>query len=62
VRCPVCGTPFIRAEGEPGRPRVFCSDACRRQAARWRTRRDRLADELNDLDRIIAEFESRRQP
>jgi endogenous inhibitor of DNA gyrase (YacG/DUF329 family) len=37
--CPQCGKPFVPSYGKAGRPRKYCSDACRRAAyeRRWRT-------------------------
>lgn len=33
--CPVCRTPVLH-EFRPGRPRVYCSNACKQRAYRWR--------------------------
>lgn len=40
--CPVCAVPVPRRPG-PGRQRVYCTNACRQRAYRWR--RDRLGPE-----------------
>jgi hypothetical protein len=34
--CPVCSAPAHRVAHMPGRPRVYCSNACRQRAYRWR--------------------------
>jgi hypothetical protein len=36
-RCPVCDA-ALRHEYRPGRKRVYCSDACKQRAYRWRRR------------------------
>ena len=36
-RCPVCAT-AVTHEFRPGRKRVYCSDACKQRAYRWRCR------------------------
>ena len=34
--CPVCSAPAHRVRHMPGRPRVYCTNACRQRAYRWR--------------------------
>jgi hypothetical protein len=34
--CPVCSAPAPRVAHLPGRPRIYCSNACRQRAYRWR--------------------------
>jgi hypothetical protein len=34
--CPVCSAPAPRIAHQPGRPRIYCSNACRQRAYRWR--------------------------
>jgi hypothetical protein len=33
--CPVCNTPAHHTR-QPGRPRIYCTNACRQRAYRWR--------------------------
>jgi hypothetical protein len=37
--CARCGAPFDGERGRPGRPDLFCSDACRREQAQAQRRR-----------------------
>ena len=34
--CPVCGQEVVRCRYTPGRARVYCTNACRQRAYRWR--------------------------
>ena len=34
--CPVCAAPADRIAHTPGRPRIYCTNACRQRAYRWR--------------------------
>ena len=49
--CPVCAVPAPRIAHQPGRPRIYCSPACRREMYR-------MVGELAELERQRDETEA----